>query len=80
MTKNSALYKKVVVIAEDYFGPAASRYVDRLVDNHFQKKPEQLTQKDMPELIEWTKLTVAMITEDQEVIDEFANRLAMVRH
>lgn len=78
MTKDSILYRKVVAIAEDYFGPAASRYVDRLVKNHFQKNPEQLSAKDMPELIKWTRLTVAMVTDDHEVIDEFSKRLKLV--
>ena len=78
MTKDPALYKKVIFIAEDYFGPAASRYIDRLVKSHFHKTPEKLSHKDMPELIEWTKLTVAMLTEDQIVIDEFAHRLSLV--
>lgn len=78
MRQDVVLYKKVVDIAEDYFGPAAPRYIDRLVTSHFDKTPEQLALKDMPELIEWTKLTVALVTEDQVVVDEFTKRLALI--
>ncbi len=78
MKEDTLLYQKVVHIAEDYFGPAAPRYIGRLVQNHFGKTPDQLTQKDMPELIEWTRLTIAMLTEDQVMVEEFTDRLALV--
>ncbi len=77
MKRDAALYEKVVHIAEDYFGPAAPRYIDRLVKSHFDKLPRDLSSQDMPELIEWTRLTIATITEDQAVVEEFTGRLSM---
>lgn len=71
----SSLYHYVVVIAEDYFGPAANRVVERLAIHHLDKSPEELTPNDLPELITWSKLAIALVTNDQTVIEEFSSRL-----
>lgn len=69
------LYQEVIGIAEDYFGPAASRYIDRLIIGHLGKRPQQLRRKDLPELFSWVKLTVAMVTDESPLIEEFMIRL-----
>src|SRR3954469_19413020 len=69
------LYEAVTDIAEDYFGPAARRFVDRLIINHLGKKPGKLTNKDLKDLITWIKLTVGVLTDDPGVVLEFTNRL-----
>jgi len=75
MMSRPMLYNSVVKVAEDYFGPAAPRYVDRLIDHHLQKPPTALTKKDLPEIATWTSLALAMITDDKSVIEEFSQRL-----
>jgi hypothetical protein len=70
-----SLYQEVIGIAEDYFGPAASRYIDRLIIGHLGKRPQQLRYKDLPELFTWVKLTVAMVTDESPMIEEFMTRL-----
>jgi hypothetical protein len=69
-------YKEVVRITEDYFGPAASRYINRIIVNHFNKSPDHLTATDLPELVKWATLTMAMVTEDAQVVREFTERLS----
>ena len=71
----NTLYDKVVSIAEDYFGPAAPRFINRLITNHLGKAPAKLTPRDIPDLAIWISLTVAMLTDDEDVIDQFAKRL-----
>ncbi len=75
MVGELTLYETVIDIAEDYFGPAAPRFVGRLINNHLHKAPEQITTKDLPELVTWSKLTVAMLTDDKDAIEEFSSRL-----
>jgi hypothetical protein len=75
MHTETILYQEVTLIAEDYFGPAAPRFIDRLIINHIGKKPEKLKPGDMPELIEWTRLTASMLTEDKNTVEELAERL-----
>jgi len=69
------LYDKVVSIAEDYFGPAAPRFINRLITNHLGKAPVKITARDIPDLAVWVSLTVAMLTDDQDTIDQFTKRL-----
>lgn len=75
MVEGLTLYKEVTRIAEDYFGPAAPRFINRMVASHLQKDPDQITSEDLPELINWIKLTAAIFTEETETVNEFTTRL-----
>ena len=72
------LYNQVTKVTEDYFGPAASRFIDRLIINHLGKEPEQLTNSDLPELIEWTRVTVSVLSDDKKMLKELTNRLQLL--
>lgn len=69
------LYHEVTKIAEDYFGPAAPRFMGRLITYHLQKAPEEIDHNDLEVLSSWTQLAVSMITEEEAVIEEFVDRL-----
>ena len=75
MARQNNLYASVVKITEDYLGPAAKRFVDRQITNHLGKDPELLAVKDLPVLIDWSKVAVALLTEDTRLIEEFGARL-----
>jgi hypothetical protein len=74
--QNTLLYERVSHIAEDYFGPAAPRYIERLISARFHKPAAELQPDDMPELIEWVRLSVAVLTEKERVIDDLTERLS----
>jgi hypothetical protein len=79
MTKTGELYRQVTEITEEYLGPAAGRFVARQISFHFNKPPEALANEDLPKFLEWTKVTFGLLTEDQSIINEYAekiNRLA----
>lgn len=78
MDTKTLLYEEVIIIAEDYFGPAAPRFMDRLIVNHFDKQPAKLARGDMPELIEWTRLAASMLTENKAEVKEFTERLELL--
>jgi|GEM_PF-467472 len=69
------LYQKVVVVTYGYLGPAADRFVARQIYNHLNKKPEQLTKRDIPELIDWLRLAMGFLTQDSLMIEEYIKRL-----
>lgn len=75
MVSQTMLYDDITRISEDYFGPVAPRFISRIVANHLNKKPEQVTAKDMPELINWVKLCMAMVTDEADTISEYIERL-----
>ncbi|GAC1370450.1 MAG: hypothetical protein NVSMB39_3250 [Candidatus Saccharimonadales bacterium] len=66
------LFDKVVAITEDYLGPAAPRFVTRQISFHLGKTPEELSAADIPQLVEWTKATLALLTNDKDMVQDFA--------
>lgn len=69
------LYNEVVRITRVYLGPAAERFIGRQVENHLHKPPEQLSRADLAGLIDWIKVAVSLLTEDNEIIEEYAAEL-----
>lgn len=70
------LYLQVTKVTEEYLGPAAERFVARQISFHFNKSPESLSSEDLPKLIEWSKVTFGLLTDDRSIVDEYARRLA----
>jgi hypothetical protein len=76
MSKQSTqLYDQVVRVTNVYLGPAADRFIARQVQNHLDKPPEQLSREDLSKLIDWIKVAVSLLTEDSEIVEEYAAQL-----
>jgi hypothetical protein len=75
MPKQADLYQHITLIAEDYFGPAAPRFVSRIIQSHLGKEPHEVMISDMPAFTTWMKLTVAMVTDETSVVTELTQRL-----
>lgn len=73
MAKN--IYQQALVITRDYLGPAAERFLSRQINFHLQKEPELLTKRDIPQLAEWVKVSIAILTEDKSMVDSFTKRI-----
>jgi hypothetical protein len=69
------LYENIVAITEDYLGPAARRFIDRQINFHFEKRPDQITRADLTKLSEWVKVSLALLTEDRQMVDDFTKRI-----
>lgn len=76
MQVSGLLYERVSKVTEDYFGPSASRYIERLVGTRFHKPAAELQPEDMPELIEWMRLSVALLTDKEWVVEELTSKLS----
>ncbi|HVV26028.1 MAG TPA: hypothetical protein VHC21_03275 [Candidatus Saccharimonadales bacterium] len=72
---NSDLYDKVVRVTHVYLGPTADRFIARQVEHHLHKAPEALTRDDLSKLIDWIRVAMSLLTEDSEVIEEYAEQL-----
>lgn len=72
---NKKIYTELVSITEDYLGPAAQRFIDRQTINHLKIEPGQLTREDLEKLIDWVKLTLALLTKDEKIKTEYAKKL-----
>ena len=71
----TSIYQQAVQITKDYLGPAAERFISRQITFHLQKDPEQLTKKDIPQLAEWVKVSIAILTEDKKMVDDFTKKI-----
>lgn len=75
MAVQQSLYDQVVQVTHVYLGPAADRFIARQVENHLHKSPDQLSQTDLRSLIDWIKVVVSLLTEDEALIQEYTEEL-----
>lgn len=75
MAEDVLLYDKVVRVTNVYLGPAAERFIARQVQNHLHKPPEKLSEADLSKLIRWIRAAVSLLTDDSEIVEEYAAQL-----
>lgn len=75
----TSLYDAIIDIAEIYLGPAAPRFIDRQIEFHLNKPPRDITEKDLEKLTDWVKVSLSMLTDDQQVVEDFNEKMARLR-
>lgn len=75
MEQTITLYERVVDITEEYLGPVSRRFINKQIQNHLNKEPEELTRADLKSLVKWVRVTSAYLTDDTKLINEFCDRL-----
>jgi hypothetical protein len=80
MARTNSLYEHVLAITADYLGPAAHRFVDRQIENHLKKSPQDFTKNDLGTFIDWTNIALAVLTEDKKLRREYTARLQALLH
>lgn len=75
MVTTNPLYQNLLAVTTDYLGPAARRFVDRQIDSHLRKSPEDITKKDIKTLADWSKISMSLLTNDKQLINNYVNRL-----
>lgn len=66
-----SLYDEVIRVTRFYFGPTTKRLVDRQIINHLGIRPEQLAKRDLAKLTDWMCLTLALVAEDENLVDSY---------
>ena len=72
---SAGLYEQVSGITEEYMGPATERFLIRHITFRLGKSPQELTDDDIPTLIEWTRATLGLLTEDRKLIDDYVTKM-----
>lgn len=72
---NNQPYDEVLDITTEYLGPAAKRFVDRQILSHLDKTPPNLSLEDMPVLVDWIKVSVALLTDDRKLVNKYIDQL-----
>lgn len=75
MTKNKSLYSAAVAVSKEFLGPAGERFLQRQITTHLRIKPEELRRNDLIELVDWVRLAVSLLTDDEELVEEFTAKL-----
>ena len=75
----SPIYNQVVSVTEEYLGPAAERFIQRMVSFHLDKEPASLVGRDIPRLTEWVKVALGLLTDDKRLVDECEAKLLKLR-
>jgi hypothetical protein len=71
MPQNSTVYTRAVRITEEYLGPAGERFLRRQIETHLKIEPDALQKKDIPQLINWTSIAFALLTNNDKDVDAF---------
>ena len=75
MVGQQTIQEQVIDISRDYLGPAAERFINRQIIVHLKKKPENLTKKDLPKLVDWVRLAFALLTNDTSLVEEYSKKM-----
>lgn len=73
-----SIYQQVVSVTHVYLGPAAERFIARQVQNHLHKAPDDLTESDLVQLIDWIKVVVSLLTQDEAIVEEYTAELRKI--
>ncbi len=71
MTTQNSLYVEVVGVTYEYLGPAADRFVTRQIRSHLRKEPEQLAKRDLKSLIDWIRIAMSLISNDDRLVRKY---------
>lgn len=80
MHTKTSLYQRVIIVTTEYLGPAAPRFIDRQIQKHIGKNPKDLTLEDMPVLIDWSKIAIALLTDDRQIVVNYVDELNSLYH
>lgn len=76
----ATVYEQLITISQDYLGPATERFIVRQIATHLQKEPTAITKDDLHKLIAWLKLSFALLTDDNGLVEEYEHQLLDVAH
>lgn len=76
MDTKKSLYRKTVQVTEEYLGPAGERFIRRQITTHLKIKPESLNRNNLSQLIDWSSIAFAMVTNNRRDVDAFTEDLA----
>ncbi len=78
MPRSHTVFDEVVQASAIYLGPVAERFMRRQIVTHLGVEPEKLKYKDIPQLVDWTKLAFAMLTDNDVHIRSFSEDLLAI--
>lgn len=78
--RSNRLYEDILQVTSNYLGPAAQRFIDRQIISHLNKAPEDVAPKDLKKLVEWSRVALALLTDDKKIINEYVKNMNGLTH
>lgn len=75
MSATTTLYRQTVQVTEEYLGPAGERFIRRQISTHLNIEPEALDKRTLSQLIDWSSIAFALVTNNSRDIDAFTRDL-----
>lgn len=70
-TKTKSLHTQLVEISEEFLGPAGERFINRQIETHLDIKPEKIRNNQIQQLVGWTSVAFALLTNNRQERQEF---------
>ena len=71
----NVLHNSIADVLTEYLGPTAERFLDRQINFHLSKPPDELQKADIPVLVNWLKISMGILTENKGAIAECIRRI-----
>lgn len=73
--EESTIYREVVKLTNEYLGLSSKQLIDRQICNHLSKNPEDITESDLGNLLDWIKPMACVLIEDKQRANLFMRQL-----
>jgi hypothetical protein len=77
--KPSVVFEEIVDMTSDYIGPAARRFVTKIIRNHLSKSPSELKRSDVTDYHKVAVVAFAHVTKNSRLRYEFSTRLLALK-
>lgn len=67
-------YEQVLLVTQEFLGPAAERFINRQIEFHLDKPPEVITKDDVFTLRDSVKVALGLLINDQTVVKQVVDR------
>ncbi len=71
----STIYSKVIRLTNEYLGLSSKQLIDRQICNHLSKNPEDITESDLGNLLDWIRPMACILIEDKRRASVFMRQL-----
>jgi hypothetical protein len=75
IAKINKTYENLIDLTSPYLGPSSERFINRQIRNHLNKEPEEINRDDIALLVDWIRLSMSILTDDNKLIKEYIKQI-----
>lgn len=73
-----SIYQQVIRTTHKYLDPTLSECIDSQLECQLHKTPDQLTKSELSGLIDWIRMIVALVADDNKLIERYISELNQI--